>query len=118
MAKGEKKIGNMLYSIATKLPVHVEKYREMLAKNVGSKGIYNPNQLDYAIEYLVTEEKKGGVNIEKFNKVCGVGVHHTPEEVSKLAADTIKDANETSDKWGFFNTFKSKIPYVEGKVLK
>jgi hypothetical protein len=42
----------MLYSISTKLPDTVAKHREMLAKFVGSGDIYNPNQLDYAIDYL------------------------------------------------------------------
>ncbi len=36
LAQAEKKVGNMLYSVATKLPVILEKYRERLAKEVGS----------------------------------------------------------------------------------
>ena len=44
----------MLYTIATKPPVIIEKHREMLASQVGSGNIYNPNQLDYAIDYLIT----------------------------------------------------------------
>ena len=46
---GEKKIGNMLYSIATKLPVTLERFRKQLAEWVGSSEINNPNQLDYTI---------------------------------------------------------------------
>lgn len=49
----------------------------MLAMHVGSGDIYNPNQLDYVIDYLVTCEKKGGVDIDAFNKDCGIGIKHT-----------------------------------------
>jgi hypothetical protein len=42
----------MLYSIATKLPITIEGYREQLSVFVGSGDISNPNQLDFTIEYL------------------------------------------------------------------
>ncbi len=42
----------MLYSITTKLPAHIEKYRFLLAGLVGNNDINNPNQLDYSIEFL------------------------------------------------------------------
>ena len=42
----------MLYSVATKMPVIIEKYRERLAKEVGCGGITNPNQMDFVIDYL------------------------------------------------------------------
>jgi hypothetical protein len=48
-----KKVGNMLYSVATKLPVILEKYREKLAQEVGKGDISNSTQLDFAIEYLL-----------------------------------------------------------------
>lgn len=42
----------MLYSVATKLPVILDKYRERLAREVGLGGISNPNQMDFVIDYL------------------------------------------------------------------
>jgi glutaminyl-tRNA synthetase len=45
----EKKVGNMLYSIATKLPITIERFRKALSQWVGSNEISNPNQLDYTI---------------------------------------------------------------------
>ena len=59
----EKKVGNMLYSVTTKLPVIIEKHREKLASEIGKGDISNPNQLDYIIEYLIKNEKKGGVDM-------------------------------------------------------
>ena len=70
----EKKTGNMLYSIATKLPITIERFRKSLAEWVGSSDISNPNQLDFTIEYLKNQELKGGANIEELKKACGVGI--------------------------------------------
>lgn len=53
----------MLYSVTTKLPVIIEKHREKLASEIGKGDISNPNQLDYIIEYLIKNEKKGGVDM-------------------------------------------------------
>jgi hypothetical protein len=39
----------MLYSIATKLPITIERFRKSLSEWVGSNDISNPNQLDYTI---------------------------------------------------------------------
>ena len=67
----------MLYSISTKMPVIIDKYRERLACEVGKGDISNPNQLDYTIDYMTKNEKKGGVDFEKYNKDCGIGVKLT-----------------------------------------
>jgi glutaminyl-tRNA synthetase len=84
LEKGEKKIGNMLYSIATKLPITIERYRKALSEWVGSNDISNPNQLDYTIEYLKTAELRGGADIEQLKKDCGVGVKLTAEEIKAI----------------------------------
>lgn len=41
---------------------------------MGSGQISNANQLDYAIDYLLKNEKKGGVDLESYTKDCGIGV--------------------------------------------
>ena len=53
----------MLYSISTKLPITLDQHRATLAKWVGSGEISNPNQLDYVIDYLRTQESKGGADM-------------------------------------------------------
>jgi hypothetical protein len=39
----------MLYSIATKLPITIERFRKPLSEFVGKGDISNPNQLDFTI---------------------------------------------------------------------
>jgi hypothetical protein len=69
----------MIYSIATKLPITIERFRHDLAVFVGKGEISNPNQLDYTIEYLKNQELKGGANIEDLKKDCGVGIKLSKE---------------------------------------
>ena len=96
LADGEKKIGTMLYSVAAKLPVIIEKFRERLAREVGKGGITNPNQMDYAIDYLTKNEKKGGVDLDKFAKDCGIGIKVSEEEIAKIVDEAITDATHHS----------------------
>jgi glutaminyl-tRNA synthetase len=93
LKEGEKKMGNMLYSIATKLPITIERFRKPLAGWVGFNEISNPNQLDFTIEYLKAEELKGGADLEQLKKACGVGVKLTPEEIKAIVENHIATAN-------------------------
>lgn len=118
LTEANKKTGNMLYSVATKLPVVLEKFRDMLAKEVGTGDISNANQLDYIIDYLLKQEKKGGVDLEKYAKDCGIGVKLTAEDFNKIVEQNIKDASQTSNKFEYLNKIKAHIPYADGKALK
>jgi glutaminyl-tRNA synthetase len=69
----------MLYSIATKLPLTSEHFREPLAGWVGTGAIDNPNHLDFTIDYIRNWELKGGADIAQVQKECGVGVKLTNE---------------------------------------
>lgn len=93
IAEAEKKVGNMLYSVTTKLPVILEKFRSKLAKEVGSGLISNASQLDYAIDYLLKGEKKGGADLEAYTKDCGIGVKLSEEDLKKIVSEGIADAN-------------------------
>ena len=118
LQSGEKKVGNMLYSIATKLPITIERFRKALSEWVGSNEISNPNQLDYTIEYLKNAEFKGGAVIEELKKACGVGVKLSNEEIKVIIDTQIQTANEKSKKFEFLGKVKEQIPFVEGKILK
>lgn len=118
LKEAEKKVGNMLYSVATKMPVIIEKYRERVAAEVGKGDISNPNQLDYIIEYLTKNEKKGGVDLDSYAKDCGIGVKLSEEEIKKIVDENIADADEKSGKFEYLAKIRNIIPYAEGKVLK
>ena len=79
LESSEQKVGNMLYSIATKLPITLERFREPLAQWVASGRIDNPNHLDFTIEYIKNWENKGGADIGQVENECAVGVKLTNE---------------------------------------
>ena len=118
LKEGEKKIGNMFYSIATKMPVTLNEHRPIVAEWVGNGAISNPNQLDYVIDYLKVNEQKGGIELEVMKKECGIGVVLTAEQIEAVVAKHIVTADKTSKKFEFMSKAKAEIPYVEGKVLK
>jgi len=64
----------MLYSIATKLPLIAERFRQPLASWVAKGDISNPSQLDFTIDYIKSWELKGGADLKALEKDCGVGV--------------------------------------------
>ena len=89
----------MLYSIATKLPITIERFRNPLARFVGSGDISNPNHLDFTIQYLKNWEFKGGADEERLKKDCGIGIKLTNEEIQAIVNKEIEAANEKSKKF-------------------
>jgi hypothetical protein len=67
----------MLYSVSTKLPIILSQFRDKLAEDVGNSNISNSTQLDYIIEYLITNLKTGGIDWNAYAKDCGIGVKLT-----------------------------------------
>jgi hypothetical protein len=67
----------MLYSVSTKLPIILTQFRNQLAQEVGTGKITNSTQLDFVIEYLMINQKKGGVDLNAYVKDCGIGLHLT-----------------------------------------
>lgn len=60
---------------------------------MGTGDISNANQLDYIIDYLLKQEKKGGVDLDKYAKDCGIGVKLTAEDFNKIVEENIMNAN-------------------------
>ncbi len=102
----------MLYSIATRLPVTSEHFREPLANWVGAGQIDNPNHLDFAIEYIKTWELKGGADAEQVKKDCFVGVKFSNQQITEIINKHIEAANEKSKKFEFLAKVKEQVPSV------
>mgnify|MGYP000191603751 CR=1 FL=1 len=99
LEKGEQKVGNMLYSITTKLPSSCEGYTEPLAKWVAAGDITNQSHLDVIIDFIKPRELKGGVSLEEIKKTCQVGVKLTNEDILEIVNKTIATADEKSKKF-------------------
>ena len=70
----------MLFGVASKLPGIIERHRGMLAELVGKGSINNNSHLDFIIDYLKENEKKGGeLDVNAFNATCCIGKKATAE---------------------------------------
>ena len=79
----DKKRGNLLYGIATKITPSIEDYRERLTKYVVADKIANQNHLDYTISYIdAAIKKEGELSVENLEKYCAIGVTMTDVEIS------------------------------------
>lgn len=56
----DKKRGNLLYGVATKITPSIEEYRERIAKYVVDDKIANQNHLDFTIAFIDSSIKKEG----------------------------------------------------------
>lgn len=123
LAKAEKKVGNLLFGVASKLPGIIEKHRGRLAELVGKGSINNNSHLDFIIEYLKENEKKGGeLDVNAFNEACCIGKKATPEELAAIVADIFAANKEKLEKGcrkiEVFSALKEKVPYAEGQIIK
>ena len=67
---------------------------------------------------MMKAQKTGGINLQEFNKDCGIGVILTEEDILKIVQENIQDATEKSSLFEYMAKIKTQIPYIEGKVLK
>jgi len=123
LSKAEKKVGNLLFGVASKLPSIIEKHRKILAELVGKGSINNNSHLDFIIDYLKENEKQGGeLDIKAFDETCGIGKKATPEELAVIVGEVFaanKDKLEKGcRKIEVFSTLKEKVPYAEGQIVK
>jgi polyhydroxyalkanoate synthesis regulator phasin len=121
--KAEKKVGNLLFGVACKLPATIEKHRSLLAELVGKGNINNNSQLDFIIDYLKENQKKGiDLDLKDFNERCGIGKKSTPEELAVIVKEVFEVNKERLEKGcrkiEVFGQLKEKLPYAEGQIIK
>lgn len=121
----DKKRGNLLYGIATKITPSIEDFREKLTKFVVEDKIANQNHLDYTIAFIdATIKKEGAVTAENLEKSCGIGIKMTDAEISqkikeylvskKAELDEIRYTLSISD---YLKSLRELLPFAEGKIL-
>ena len=79
----DKKRGNLLYAVATKITPSIEDFRERLTKYVVDEKIANSNHLDYTIAFIdAAIKKEGELSVENLESSCAIGVILSDAEVS------------------------------------
>jgi len=120
----DKKLGNLLYGVATKLPKSLENKRTTLTTYVADGRINSNQKLDAAVTYL----KKLGLDemdIADFEKNCGVGVEVTAEDIKATAKQIIDEKQEEIKKTRYRTPIGMLLlkardlqPWADGKLMK
>ena len=122
--KGDKELGLLLIQLAEKLNPAFNHRLPLLLKYVIPKDISSSQQLDAAIAYL---RKKGEeeINTEEFEKVCGIGVKVTADDIRAEVNNLIKPKLETIKKQrynypslDFLYELKKKFTFFDNRLAK
>ncbi|KAK6175326.1 hypothetical protein SNE40_013814 [Patella caerulea] len=122
--KDLKEVGKLLYHIATKLKAQIKNRQPLLVEYVVKKKISSENQLNAAMEYLLSNPVDK-IDITEFEKASGVGVVVSPEEIETAVEEVIgKYKNDLIESRYKFNTgkllgeAKGKLKWADGKAVK
>lgn len=121
----DKKRGNLLYGIATKITPFIEEFRAVLTKYVISDAIVNSNHLDYTIAFIDAAIRRDGeLSIEVLEKACAIGVVMNDEEVAGRVREflerkrsEIETARYTINVSEMLKLLRELLPFAEGKTL-
>ncbi|XP_055852721.1 probable glutamine--tRNA ligase [Episyrphus balteatus] len=119
-------VGMLLYHMASKIKPQIIGELPLLNKYIVSKKLDSIMRIDAALEYLLkVGHKKDGVNIEEFEKECGVGVVVTPEEIDRAVEEQIRLHKDALIEQRYhFNVGKimqevrNQLKWADGKAVK
>ncbi|XP_055902972.1 probable glutamine--tRNA ligase [Eupeodes corollae] len=119
-------VGMLLYHMASKIKPQIIAELPLLSKYIVSKKLDSIMRIDAALEYLLkVGHKKDAVNIEEFEKECGVGVVVTPEEIDRAVEEQIRLHKEALLEQRYhFNVGKvmqevrNQLKWADGKAVK
>ena len=124
VVKGDKELGLLLIQLAEKLNPAFNHRLPLLLKYVIPKDISSSQQLDAAINYL---RKKGEEEIDttEFEKVAGIGVKVTPDDIRKEVdnliqpkLDVIKKHRYNYPSMNILYDLKTKFTFFDNKLAK
>lgn len=120
-------VGMLIYHLATKIkPQIVQNSLPILVKLIVDKKLDTTLRIDVALDHLLSRgQSKQAIDIVELEKVCGVGVIVTPEQIETAVDDVIK-ANKAvilEQRYRFnvgkiMQEIRAKLPWADGKHVK
>lgn len=115
--------GILLYHLATKIKPQIIHHLSFFVKYIVTKKLDSTLRVDKAIEYGLSHIDN--IDINEFEKYCGVGVVVTPEQIEKIVEKYLAEVkNELLEKRYKFNTglvmqkVRNELPWADGKAVK
>ncbi|KAF5288075.1 hypothetical protein FQR65_LT12125 [Abscondita terminalis] len=116
-------LGVLLYHLATRTKPQINHHLPFIVKYIATKKLDSTLRIDKAIEYTLSHLKN--VDVDGFEKFCGVGVVVTPEQIEKAVEKLLmKNKNELMEKRYRFNVGQlmkqvmNELPWADGKAVK
>lgn len=95
VTKCDKKIGTLLYNVATTLPsaIALDTHKEMLVKAIATEKVMNPHRYALAIEFLKANKERTDMEslLVDFEKAIGVGIEVTEEDIKKAIQQALEE---------------------------
>ncbi|XP_063823390.1 probable glutamine--tRNA ligase [Ostrinia nubilalis] len=117
--------GMLIYHLATKIKPQISSKLSFVCKYISSGKLDSTLRVDAALEYLLSTVNEANVNVEAFEKACGVGVVVTPEQVEQAVEKHMaKYKDELLEKRYRFNSgivmqaVRADLPWADGKAIK
>lgn len=124
-------VGMLLYHLATKIKPQCLNHLPLLVKMIVAKKLDTTVRIDVALDHLLshgattTAVQSDEIFVAELEKVCGVGIVVTPEEIEKEVANVIaiSKADIIAQRYRY-NIFKimqevrTKLPWANGSNVK
>ncbi|KAK0182166.1 hypothetical protein PV327_000329 [Microctonus hyperodae] len=116
--------GILLYHLVSKIKMQIIDKLEFVAQYISLKKLDSTQRVDAALNYFLSNIDKN-IDINEFEKACGVGVEVTPEEIEaevekliKKHADEIKEKRYRFNSGPLMQQVRTILQWADGKAVK
>lgn len=117
--------GLLVYQTCTRIKSQVMCHLEFIIKNIVHRKLNSGIRIDAALNFLLANAINKTVNVDAFEKACGVGVVVTPEEIDHTVEAVIARNKEVilaerycSNFGKLLSEIRSLLPWADGKAIK
>lgn len=120
----ERRIGNLLYTVATKYPTNALVHRPTLLLYIVSSKIKTPAQLEAAFSFFASTGSEN-FEVDEFEEACGVGVEVSSEDIELTVNEVFEENKNTilelryrTNVGDLFAHVRKRLPWADPKIVK
>ncbi|KAK2635199.1 hypothetical protein Ddye_029991 [Dipteronia dyeriana] len=120
----DRRIGNLLYTVATKYPANALVHRPALLKYIVSSKIKTPAQLEAAFSFFASIGSED-FKLDEFEEVCGVGVEVSTEDIERTVKEVFEENRNSilelryrTNVGDLFANVRKWLPWADPKIVK
>lgn len=117
--------GLLIYQVCTKIKQQTLDHLKLLVLNIVDRKLDTGIRVEAALEFLLANGTNKSINIDQFEKACGVGIVITPEEIDHAVESVIGQHKEAlvSQRYRFnvgklLAEIRRLLPWADGKAIK